>query len=91
MSEYGVTKTEPRPESEAEARVEGVHRLIGRITRYEARMRADGVLDENRYVSSVDAWDLGRASKMARWGLGARFGTLKEAESICRRRMRSRC
>lgn len=44
-------------------------------------MRADGVLDENRYVSSVEAWDLGRASKMARWGLGARFGTLREAES----------
>ena len=48
----------PRPESEA--RVEGVQRLIGRITRY---------------------WDLGRASKMARWGLGARFGMLAEAES----------
>ncbi|MFD5792859.1 DUF1266 domain-containing protein [Streptomyces diastatochromogenes] len=81
VSEDGVTTTEPRPESEAEARVEGVQRLIGRITRYEARMRADGVLDENRYVSSVDAWDLGRASKMARWGLGARFATLAEAES----------
>ncbi|WP_330337722.1 DUF1266 domain-containing protein [Streptomyces sp. NBC_00557] len=81
VSEEGVTKTEPRPESEVQARIEGVHRLIGRITRYEARMRADGVLDENGYVSSVDAWDLGRASKMARWGLGARFGTLKEAES----------
>ncbi|TQK96441.1 uncharacterized protein DUF1266 [Streptomyces puniciscabiei] len=81
VSEEGVTKTEPRPESEVQARIEGVHRLIGRITRYEARMRADGVLDENRYVFSVDAWDLGRASKMARWGLGARFGTLEEAES----------
>ncbi|MEU3658282.1 DUF1266 domain-containing protein [Streptomyces sp. NPDC032940] len=54
---------------------------IGRISRYCARMRADGVLDENRYVTSVDAWDLGRASKMARWGLGARFGTLQEAEA----------
>lgn len=81
VSEDGVTRTEPRPESEVEAHVEGVQRLIGRITRYEARMRADGVLDEHRYVSSVDAWDLGRASKMARWGLGARFGTLSEAES----------
>jgi hypothetical protein len=77
----GVTKTEPEPSSEVEARIEGVQHLIGRITRYEARMRADGVLDENRYVASVDAWDLGRASKMARWGLGARFGTLHEAEA----------
>ncbi|MGW1603730.1 DUF1266 domain-containing protein [Streptomyces eurythermus] len=81
VGEAGVTKTEPRPTSEVEAHIEGVQRLIGRITRYEARMRADGVLDGSRYVSSVDAWDLGRASKMARWGLGARFGTLKEAES----------
>ncbi|MGW0992683.1 DUF1266 domain-containing protein [Streptomyces sp. NPDC002523] len=81
VTEDGVTRTEPRPESEVEAHIEGVHRLIGRITRYEARMRADGVLHENRYVSSVEAWDLGRASKMARWGLGARFGTLTEAES----------
>ncbi|WP_346656967.1 DUF1266 domain-containing protein [Streptomyces sp. F001] len=77
----GVTKNDARPESETEAQIEGVQRLIGRITRYEARMRADGVLDENRYVTSVDAWDLGRASKMARWGLGARYGTLQEAES----------
>lgn len=81
VTDDGVTKTEPRPESETEARVRGVQHLIGRISRYEARMRADGVLPENRYVSSVDAWDLGRASKMARWGLGARFGTLQEAES----------
>ncbi|MFI9426265.1 DUF1266 domain-containing protein [Streptomyces achromogenes] len=81
VGEDGVTKTEPRPASEVEAQIEGVQRLIGRITRYEARMRADGVLDGNQYVSSVDAWDLGRASKMARWGLGARLGTLKEAEA----------
>ncbi|WP_394430963.1 DUF1266 domain-containing protein [Streptomyces sp. SGAir0957] len=81
LSEDGVTYTEPRPEAETTARIEGVQRLIGRITRYESRMRADGVLAEGRYVSSVDAWDLGRASKMARWGLGARFGTLQEAES----------
>ncbi|GHF64509.1 DUF1266 domain-containing protein [Streptomyces griseosporeus] len=81
VTDDGVTKTEPRPESETEARVRGVQHLIGRISRYEARMRADGILDENRYVSSVDAWDLGRASKMARWGLGARFGSLQEAES----------
>ncbi|MFF1734236.1 DUF1266 domain-containing protein [Streptomyces sp. NPDC058247] len=44
--------------------------------------RADGILGEGRYVRSLDAWDLGRASKMARWGLGARFGTIEEAESV---------
>lgn len=77
----GVTKAVPRPEAETEARIKGVQHLIGRITRYEARFRADGILDENRYVTSVDAWDLGRASGMARWGLGARYCGLKEAES----------
>lgn len=44
-------------------------------------MCADGVLPENRFVSSVEAWDLGRASTMARWGLGARYGTPQEAEA----------
>ncbi|WP_411148198.1 DUF1266 domain-containing protein [Streptomyces sp. A30] len=77
----GVTKSDPRPEAETEARIKGVQHLIGRITRYEARFRADGLLDENRYVTSVDAWDLGRASGMARWGLGGRYCGLKEAES----------
>ncbi|WP_338106217.1 DUF1266 domain-containing protein [Streptomyces alboflavus] len=80
----GVTRTDPRPAAETDARIEGVQRLIGRITRYEARMRADGILDENRYVTSVEAWDLGRASKMARWGLGARLCTPHEAEDAVR-------
>jgi hypothetical protein len=33
VTDDGVTKAEPRPESETEARIEGVQRLIGRITR----------------------------------------------------------
>lgn len=77
----GVTRTAPIPEAEIEARIKGVQHFIGRITRYEARFRADGILDENRYVSSVDAWDLGRASGMARWGLGSRYCDLPEAEA----------
>lgn len=77
----GVTRTEPRPEAETEAHIKGVQHLIGRITRYEARFRADGILAENRYVTSVDAWDLGRASGMARWGLGSRYCGLKEVEA----------
>ncbi|MEW1647277.1 DUF1266 domain-containing protein [Streptomyces sp. NPDC091219] len=89
ITEDGVTKTDPRPASETEARITGVQHLIGRITRYEARMRADGILDENRHVTSVEAWDLGRASKMARWGLGARFATLPETESALARASRS--
>jgi hypothetical protein len=71
---------EPLSEAEAEAMAAGAQRLIGRIVRYEARFRADGLLAEGRFVHSVEAWDYGRASKMARWGLGARFCTLEEAE-----------
>ncbi|MEU4541773.1 DUF1266 domain-containing protein [Nonomuraea dietziae] len=70
----------PRSDSETEAEVAGAQRLIGRITRYEARFRADGLLPEGRFVHTVEAWDYGRASKMARWGLGARFCDLAEAE-----------
>ncbi|MGW0285859.1 DUF1266 domain-containing protein [Streptomyces sp. NPDC003236] len=76
----GVTTTPTVPEAETEARIKGVQHLIGRITRYEARFRADGILDGNRYVTSVDAWNFGRASGMARWGLGARYCSLQEAE-----------
>ncbi|MEV4170941.1 DUF1266 domain-containing protein [Nonomuraea sp. NPDC049709] len=70
----------PLGDAEAEAQVAGAQRLIGRITRYEARFRADGLLAEGRFVQSVEAWDYGRASKMARWGLGARYCSLEEAE-----------
>ncbi|WP_328438782.1 DUF1266 domain-containing protein [Streptomyces sp. NBC_00444] len=77
----GVTKTAPVPEAETEARIQGVQHHIGRITRYEARMRADGILGEGQYVTSADAWYLGRASCMARWGMSTRYCELPEAEA----------
>ncbi|KUJ64068.1 hypothetical protein ACZ90_62390 [Streptomyces albus subsp. albus] len=76
----GVTPARPRDASEVESQVAGVRRLIGRIARYEARFRADGLLAENAFVRSVEAWDYGRASAMARWGLATRYCTLQEAE-----------
>ena len=76
----GVTRTARLSDSETEAQVAGAQRLIGRIIRYEARFRADGLLAEGRFVPTVEAWDYGRASKMARWGLGARYCDLAEAE-----------
>ncbi len=75
-----VTSRHLRDQGEPEARVAGAQRLIGRILRYEARFRADGLLAEGGFVRTVEAWDYGRASKMARWGLGARFCDLAEAE-----------
>ncbi|WP_405701840.1 DUF1266 domain-containing protein [Streptomyces sp. NBC_00069] len=92
----GVTVARPRSAAEVEGEVAGVQRVIGRIARYEQRFRADGILGEGRFVRSVEAWDYGRASQMARWGLGARFGTLREAEDavvragrVCRLAYRS--
>ncbi|MGT2529310.1 DUF1266 domain-containing protein [Streptomyces nojiriensis] len=92
----GVTVAEPRPTAEIEGEIAGVQRVIGRIARYEQRFRADGLLSDNKYVRSVEAWDYGRASQMARWGLGARFGSLAETEDavvragkVCRLAYRS--
>jgi hypothetical protein len=46
---------------------------IERVVRYEQRFRADGLLREGGFVSSLLAYDLGRAVNMARWGLKLRF------------------
>ncbi|MBP0462015.1 DUF1266 domain-containing protein [Streptomyces montanisoli] len=50
-----------------------VQTLVGRIVRYEARFRADGLLPPDGYVHSVAAHDYGRAVNLARWGLSARL------------------
>ncbi|MFD2357355.1 DUF1266 domain-containing protein [Nonomuraea ferruginea] len=47
--------------------------LAGKIMRYESRFRADGLLPPDGYVRTVAAWDLGRATMVARWGRGARY------------------
>ncbi|MFE3643781.1 DUF1266 domain-containing protein [Streptomyces sp. NPDC059169] len=54
--------------------------LVRRITRYEARFRADGLLSDDGRVTSVCAYDYGRAPSVARWGLAARFCTPHQAE-----------
>ncbi|AZK95074.1 MULTISPECIES: DUF1266 domain-containing protein [Streptomyces] len=77
----GVTPGTPADEGEVSAQAAGVRRLIGRIARYEARFRADGLLEDGRFIRTLEAWDYGRASGMARWGLAARFGTLAETEA----------
>lgn len=63
-----------------EAEIGRVQQVIGRITRYEARFRADGLLGESKHVRSVNAWYYGRASNMARWGVAARYCGIAEAE-----------
>lgn len=42
-----------------ESQVAEVRRLIGRMARYEARFRADGLLPEGAFVRAAEAWDYG--------------------------------
>ncbi|GAA2616448.1 DUF1266 domain-containing protein [Streptomyces axinellae] len=81
LSPDGVTRSEGTGDAELEHQVAGVKRLIGRVTRYEARFRADGLLAEGGCVTSIAAWDYGRAPNVARMALGARLCSLEEAET----------
>lgn len=81
-------RTAESDSSVIDAEVAGVKQLIGRILRYEARFRADGILAANAQVRSVLAWDYGRACSMARWGIAARFCGIPEAEQVVLRTSR---
>ncbi|WP_460401065.1 DUF1266 domain-containing protein [Actinophytocola sediminis] len=66
--------------------------LVGVITRYEARFRADGVLPPDGMVSSVLGYDFGRAVNLARRGHGGGFcdhhtatSVVLRAGELCRR------
>ncbi|GHC40962.1 DUF1266 domain-containing protein [Streptomyces cinnamoneus] len=59
--------------------------LVGTVLRYEARFRADGLLPPDGHVRTVAAWDVGRGSKMARWGRGARYATEAEMHAAIER------
>jgi hypothetical protein len=54
-----------------------------RISRYEERFRADGIITGT--VSSVRVYDWGRAVNLARWGLRAGYCGRAEAEQVVRR------
>ncbi|ARX87183.1 MULTISPECIES: DUF1266 domain-containing protein [Streptomyces] len=68
----------PGDDPELDQFVDAMRALVGKVLRYEARFRADGLLPPDGHVTTVAAWDLGRASKMARWGRGARYATHRE-------------
>ncbi|WP_052851770.1 DUF1266 domain-containing protein [Streptomyces avicenniae] len=76
-----VDQTGRPPGFDLDADIALVQDLIGRVLRYEARFRADGLLDQGACVRSVISWDIGRASCMARWGLGARYSSVAETEA----------
>lgn len=56
--------------------------LVGVITRYESRFRADGILPPDGMVTSVSGYDFGRAVNLARWGHGAGFCDRRTAEAV---------
>lgn len=68
-----------------DALVEELRGLVGKVTRYEARFRADGLLPPDGHVRTVAAWDLGRATMVARWGRGARYCTDLEMRTVIER------
>ncbi|SFC84092.1 DUF1266 domain-containing protein [Streptomyces aidingensis] len=82
-----VDATNRPPDFDLDTAIARTNALIERILRCEARFRADGVLgpDPGDIVRSVTAWDFGVGSGMARWGVGARFGEVAEAEEALRR------
>jgi hypothetical protein len=62
--------------------VDGVVASVDVITRYEARLQADGILAPNGIVNSVFGYDFGRAVNMARWGFGGRLCDYRMAEQV---------
>lgn len=60
--------------------VKDIEELVRRIIRYESRFRADGLLSPDGRITTLVAYDYGRAVNLARWGLSARFCDPHEAE-----------
>ncbi|MET9428036.1 DUF1266 domain-containing protein [Streptomyces sp. NPDC003036] len=63
-----------------EATLKELTDTVTRISRYEARFRADGVLGTDERVDSLAAFDYGRVVSFVRMGLGARLCEPHEAE-----------
>ncbi|CAM5564142.1 hypothetical protein SGRI78S_03226 [Streptomyces griseus subsp. griseus] len=61
--------------------VKVIEDLVRRITRYESRFRADGLLPPDGRVHTTVAYDYGRAVNLARWGLSARYCAPADAEA----------
>lgn len=68
-----------RDDPYGEDRAEAVE-FLRRITHYEARFRADGLLPPDGRVDTLAAFDHGRAVNVVRLALGARYCEPREAE-----------
>ncbi|MFI5889792.1 DUF1266 domain-containing protein [Actinoplanes sp. NPDC051513] len=68
-----------RAQGVPETTVDEMTATIERVLAYEQRFRADGLLPAGGVVSSLLAYDWGRAVNMARWGYKVRY--LKEQQA----------
>ncbi|WP_117212243.1 DUF1266 domain-containing protein [Allorhizocola rhizosphaerae] len=62
-----------RAQGVPETVIDNMTGTISRVVRYEERFRADGLLRDGGFVSSLLAYDWGRAVNMARWGYKLRM------------------
>jgi hypothetical protein len=69
-----------RAQGVPETTVDEMTATVDRVLAYEERFRADGLLPAGGIVTSLLAYDWGRAVNMARWGYKVRY--IKEQQAI---------
>ncbi|WP_103347430.1 DUF1266 domain-containing protein [Amycolatopsis sp. CA-128772] len=91
-AEYGLPRAEFDPltwaqlvdrwctEHDAADQAEELRDTVRRVSRYERRLRADGLVDADGCVTTALSWDVGRAVTIARGGLAAGYCDALTAE-----------
>ncbi|OXM60234.1 DUF1266 domain-containing protein [Amycolatopsis vastitatis] len=67
-------------ENDAADQAAELRHTVRRVSRYEQRFRADGLLDGDGFVTTTLSWDVGRAVAIARGGLAAGYCDALTAE-----------
>jgi hypothetical protein len=67
-------------ENDAADQADELRDTVRRVSRYERRLRADGLVDPDGCVTTALSWDVGRAVTIARGGLAAGYCDALSAE-----------
>ncbi|MEU7785811.1 DUF1266 domain-containing protein [Amycolatopsis sp. NPDC049159] len=67
-------------ENDAADQADELRHTVRRVSRYEQRFRADGLIDADGFVTTALSWDVGRAVAIARAGLAAGYCDALTAE-----------
>lgn len=67
-------------ENDAADQAAELRHTVRRVSRYEQRFRADGLVDGDGFVTTTLSWDVGRAVAIARGGLAAGYCDALTAE-----------